>query len=300
MAGGGAVILSLALAALSQLPVTAQPIQVRDEGALQSRTAANTINCTGAGVTCTQSAATMTLNVTGGGGGGAPTDATYVTQTPNATLTNEQALSSLSTGVVKVTTGTGVLSTATAGTDYAPATSGSAMLLGNGAGGFSNFAGTSCTNQFPRSLSTAGAATCASVSLSSDVTGTLPAGSGGLGAAQPTCGGGQFLTCNGTTCSCATPSGGGGGSANTFEASVALSGAGVYSQTVTGLAWVTSSTSIACTALGTTADGLTPEVISVAGLVITYSDRVAGTGVTLRVANPHGLTGTVRIECTGA
>lgn len=50
--------------------------------------------------------------------GGAPTDATYITQTSNATLTNEQFLSDLSTGLVKNTTGTGVLSIAVAGTDY--------------------------------------------------------------------------------------------------------------------------------------------------------------------------------------
>jgi hypothetical protein len=56
------------------------------------------------------------------GGGGAPTDATYITQTANGTLSNEQALSALSTGVVKVTTTTGVLSTAVANTDYAAAT----------------------------------------------------------------------------------------------------------------------------------------------------------------------------------
>ena len=43
----------------------------------------------------------------------APTNATYIVQTADSTLTNEQALSSLSTGIVKVTTGTGVLSTAT-------------------------------------------------------------------------------------------------------------------------------------------------------------------------------------------
>lgn len=35
-------------------------------------------------------------------------------------------------------------------------------------------------------------------------TGTLPAARGGLGQAQPTCTAGQFLTCNGTTCSCVT------------------------------------------------------------------------------------------------
>ena len=48
----------------------------------------------------------------------APKSATYIVQTPDSTLTNEQALSSLSTGLLKNTTGTGVLSTAVAGTDY--------------------------------------------------------------------------------------------------------------------------------------------------------------------------------------
>lgn len=39
----------------------------------------------------------------------APADATYITQTPNAVLTNEQALSALATGYMKVTTATGVI-----------------------------------------------------------------------------------------------------------------------------------------------------------------------------------------------
>ncbi len=47
------------------------------------------------------------------GGGGAPADATYITQTANATLTEEQALSALSSGIVTVTTTTGVLSSIT-------------------------------------------------------------------------------------------------------------------------------------------------------------------------------------------
>lgn len=54
----------------------------------------------------------------GGGSGGAPTDATYIVQTADATLSAEQALSALATGLVKNTTGTGVLSIATAGSDY--------------------------------------------------------------------------------------------------------------------------------------------------------------------------------------
>ena len=60
-------------------------------------------------------------NIDNASGTGAPTDATYITQTANGGLSAEQALSSLSTGIVKVTTGTGVLSTATANTDYAAA-----------------------------------------------------------------------------------------------------------------------------------------------------------------------------------
>src|SRR5574341_1976495 len=51
----------------------------------------------------------------------APGNATYITQTPNASLTAEQALSTLGTGLLKNITGTGVLSIATPGTDYATA-----------------------------------------------------------------------------------------------------------------------------------------------------------------------------------
>lgn len=48
----------------------------------------------------------------------APKDAKYITQTTDSTLTAEQALASLATGLVKNTTTTGVLSIATAGTEY--------------------------------------------------------------------------------------------------------------------------------------------------------------------------------------
>lgn len=51
-------------------------------------------------------------------GGGAPTDATYIVQTANGSLSAEQALGALSTGILKNTTTTGVLSIAEAGTDY--------------------------------------------------------------------------------------------------------------------------------------------------------------------------------------
>lgn len=55
---------------------------------------------------------------TGASGSFAPSNATYITQTTNATLTNEQALSALATGLVKNTTTTGILSIGIAGTDY--------------------------------------------------------------------------------------------------------------------------------------------------------------------------------------
>lgn len=64
------------------------------------------------------------------------TTPTYITQTASANLSAEQAMGSLGTGLVKNATTTGVQSI---------------------------YVGTSCTNQFPRSLDASGAATCASV-----------------------------------------------------------------------------------------------------------------------------------------
>lgn len=48
-----------------------------------------------------------------GSGDGAPTDATYITQTADGDLDNEQALSSLSTGIMRVATTTGVITSIT-------------------------------------------------------------------------------------------------------------------------------------------------------------------------------------------
>ena len=76
----------------------------------------------------------------------APANATYITQTADATLSAEQAMGALGTGLVKNTTTTGVQSI---------------------------YAGTSCTNQFPRSLDASGAATCASVASADITDGTI-------------------------------------------------------------------------------------------------------------------------------
>lgn len=71
-----------------------------------------------------------------GAGTGAPTTSGYITKTSDATLTNEFALGSLATGLLVNTTTTGVPTI---------------------------YAGASCTNQVIRVLSTAGAATCATI-----------------------------------------------------------------------------------------------------------------------------------------
>lgn len=57
----------------------------------------------------------------------------------------------------------------------------SALHLGGTTGAVTAYAGTTCTNQFVRSLNGAGVATCNTVSLTSDVTGTLAIGNGGTG-----------------------------------------------------------------------------------------------------------------------
>lgn len=92
-------------------------------------------------------------------GGGASTSATYLTKTAESGLSAEFSLGTLTTGLL--------LNTVSAGT-----------------GTPSAYAGTSCTNQFPRSLNASGVATCASVAMGTDVTGVLPVANGGTNASS--------------------------------------------------------------------------------------------------------------------
>lgn len=64
------------------------------------------------GTTCTRIVNAALVTTT------APSNATYITQTANGSLSNEQAMGSLATGIVKNTTTTGTQSIAVAGTDY--------------------------------------------------------------------------------------------------------------------------------------------------------------------------------------
>lgn len=88
------------------------------------------------------------------GSGGAPTTATYITQTPAAGLSAEQPLSALASALLVNTTGTGVLTA---------------------------YTGSTCTNQVVTSINALGAAGCNSVSLVSMITGTLQVSHGGTG-----------------------------------------------------------------------------------------------------------------------
>ena len=104
------------------------------------------------------------------------TDAGYDTATNtlranNFTAGNTVVIGSLS-GLLKATTGT--VSAATSGSDYAPATSGSAILYGNGAGGFSSVSigtGVSFTGGTLSATGSGGTVT--------SVTGTAPIASSG-------------------------------------------------------------------------------------------------------------------------
>lgn len=79
-----------------------------------------------------------------------------------------------------------------------------------------------------------------------------------------TCAPGQFITCTGTSCSCATPSGG-GGSANYLSGVLTFDG-GYDSTTTVTAAWATGSSSVICGPVGEEAslEGLnvTPLVLS--------------------------------------
>src|SRR3990167_4205971 len=71
---------------------------------------------------------TVSVNISAGTGG-APTTATYITQTPDGTLTAEQALNQLNTGLLKNASGTGVLVIASGGVDYENILSAGSPLL---------------------------------------------------------------------------------------------------------------------------------------------------------------------------
>ena len=104
---------------------------------LNKRYVLNTLTA-GTGVTITNAAGSITI----AGTGGTVTSVSVVSANglagtvANSTTTPAITLTTTITGILK---GNGTaISAAVSGTDYAPATSGTAILYGNGAGGFSN------------------------------------------------------------------------------------------------------------------------------------------------------------------
>jgi hypothetical protein len=96
----------------------------------------------GANVTITGTWPNQTINSSGGGGSGTVTNVSVTSANglagtvTNPTTTPAISLSTTVTGLLK---GNGTaISAATSGTDYAPATSGTSILYGDNAGGFSN------------------------------------------------------------------------------------------------------------------------------------------------------------------
>lgn len=189
---------------------------------------------------------------------------------------------------------------------------------------FTNLSGAATDAQVPDTITLTNITQITNRAIS-DTTGTLAISRGGTGqttittnqlyvgngldslAAKtlPSCSNGttsKLLYDNATqTFSCGVDQGGAGGSANVVEVSLNLgTEMGLYYSTTVAAPWVTATSSIACSPLGVTTDGQTPETVAVSGVIPTVSDRSAGVGFNLNVMNPNGGTGTYRFGCTGA
>lgn len=179
----------------------------------------------------------------GGGSGGAPTDATYVTQTADGTLSAEQALSALSTGLLKVTGGTGVLSTAVAG-DFPTLNQ---STTGNAATATALAANPAdCgANTYATGIAASGALTCGSIvdaDVPNTITVNLAAAATALAANPTDCGGGQFanaIDASGNL-TCGTPAGGGGGGDTYVSLGADVTNSNASFANVTGLSWAVS------------------------------------------------------------
>jgi trimeric autotransporter adhesin len=192
--------------------------------------------------------------------------------TTDTGLTGAQFLGALGTGLVKNTTSTGVLSIAASGTDYAPATSGAAILYGNGSGGFS------------------------SVTIGTGVSfaaGTLSATGSGGSVTSVSFTGGLITVATATTTPAFTVAGTPGGipyfsSASTWATSAALTANALMIGGGAGLAPATTATGTGVlTALGTN--------VGSAGAFVTFNGAL-GTPSSGTVTN---LTGTASINING-
>jgi azurin len=113
---------------------------------------------------------------------------------------------------------------------------------------------------------------------------------------------GAGLTCavSGTTATFTAA--GGGGSSNVVAVTITITDnvvGLVYTAAVTGQAWVTAASIIAC---GVFADGSgsTPvELVAASGAHVVAHTRVVATGFSVSLYNPNGVKGTFLAHCTG-
>lgn len=178
----------LLLAQPSTLNLNQTPIVSRQNGGKLSNTRQYAIDCR-SGMSCSVDGGVLLISSSGSTS--APVDATYLTQTANATLTNEQALSALGTGLMSNTTGTGVVSiyggSACGANQYASSVNASGTLIcaqvatsqlsgtitdGQLASSYSGV-GACAANTFATTLSDNAAPTCSAVN---DATGALKGG----------------------------------------------------------------------------------------------------------------------------
>lgn len=282
------MLIALLMLSLAQ----ARPIAIQDEGL--SLGMIGTINCSGSGITCTRTPATGTATITvSGGGGGVPDSIPVVTYSASADLSAERVLSAGNYTVIDNATA------AQSQVDWQhglTCSSGQALTS-------SGTTAMACTSTITASdLACAG--TCVSDAeiaavAASKLTGVVVAANGGLGQAQPTCGAGAFISCNGTLCSCATPAG-----ANSVEALIDFGASGDTnaSVTLTGQTWVTATSKIVCgissAATGDRAEGAEDAVIE--EIVVSWHSRVVGTGFTVTAAAANGRAiGKFYVHCIG-
>jgi len=178
---------------------------VSGTGTVQGLTLSGTVTSTGSlTLGGSLSAVSLTSQVTGtlpiANGGTGTTSTQFANLTTNVTgilpVANGGTGVNTLTGIVKAS-GTSAFTAAVAGTDYAPATSGTSILYGNGAGGFSNVTIGSGISFAGGTLSATGSGgTVTSVTASSPLassggatpnisfTGTLAVANGGTGASD--------------------------------------------------------------------------------------------------------------------
>lgn len=165
-------ILSQPAPTTGSLNLNQQPIESRQGGVRIATTRQYAVNC-GTNMTCSVSGGQLTLSSSGGTG--APSNATYITQTADATLTNEQPLSANATGLMISTNGTGVVTTyagATCGANQFATQTNASGALTCAQPSFANLSGTATTAQLPTIPVTKGGTNLTTIAANQVWTGT--------------------------------------------------------------------------------------------------------------------------------